>query len=566
MKNMNEEDSNYSAITDEELIRKIRNGDNEVWEKLYKNNEVYIEKIARNKVKKINYGLTQKGDELILELCQAGWSGFVDAIRHYDSAKKKNSKFKTYAASWIDGEMSKALDNYLNRTGATGRVKYHQMIQSVEFDSLDEEQRALLLYANSPKDSEDHDQLVEELKEKLHCTDKGSYTETARVLQLLKLLKMMTDEKHTLSKSQLYGMLELYRLAKDKNSTKLEGDNTLGPAVQKLLQEVDPLEYTQTNDKEYLIKYKDYKNNVVLQNMELDGSRKKGQKKATITDLYYEHPFSYAELDQLIALVAFSDMILEDDKIYLIEKLKATSSVYYNTPFVNDYKKKIEYKEKRIADRFTNNVRSLRNNIPQNLKVLQEAINRLVQVQFRLCGYDEKGMLDTNKGYVHKVSPYHIVVYHDQYYLIGLKENSKNVWHFRIDLMNDVELLRDDKGRYVPIEIKQKDILPLGIRDDEWNPERYLSEHLYMAYDRPKDIQIKIKNTNYTILHDWFGNHYRKLHRKCEEGYDVVEVKTSPAMIVHWAMQYSSYVEILNEDVRKMIREEIEKMNEKYGV
>ena len=38
---------------------------------------------------------------------------------------------------------------------------------------------------------------------------------------------------------------------------------------------------------------------------------------------------------------------------------------------------------------------------------------------------------------------------------------------------------------------------------------------------------------------------------KCGDGYEVVDVTTSPSMIVHWAMQYGDKVEILDEEVRE---------------
>jgi hypothetical protein len=90
-----------------------------------------------------------------------------------------------------------------------------------------------------------------------------------------------------------------------------------------------------------------------------------------------------------------------------------------------------------------------------------------------------------------------------------------------------------------------------------------MSEHLYMAYDEPRKIEIKIKNTDYTFLHDWFGNHYEKIASLSDEE-DLVRVKTSPTMIIHWAMQYAGKVEILDEEIREKIREEIENLEEKY--
>lgn len=91
-----------------------------------------------------------------------------------------------------------------------------------------------------------------------------------------------------------------------------------------------------------------------------------------------------------------------------------------------------------------------------------------------------------------------------------------------------------------------------------------MSEHLNMGYDEPQDIRIRIRDTDYTILHDWFGDHYEKTGEPCEEGCNIVRVRTSPSMIVHWAMQYGTAVEIMDEWIRDRIREEIGKLKEMY--
>ena len=97
-----------------------------------------------------------------------------------------------------------------------------------------------------------------------------------------------------------------------------------------------------------------------------------------------------------------------------------------------------------------------------------------------------------------------------------------------------------------------------------WNPEKYMSEHLYMGYDKPRDILIKIKSGDYTFLHDWFGNHYEKTSNSDEEGMDIVKIKTSPSMMVHWAMQYAGKVEVLDEEIIGLIRMELVKAREIY--
>ena len=135
--------------------------------------------------------------------------------------------------------------------------------------------------------------------------------------------------------------------------------------------------------------------------------------------------------------------------------------------------------------------------------------------------------------------------------------------------MSDVEIILDEEGKIVPVELTEFEGLP--ILNTDWDPEKYMAEHLNMAYDEPQDIRIKIKNTDYTIIHDWFGNHYEKADEVIaldEEGneihYDIVKVRTSPSMIVHWAMQYGSRVEIMDEEIRKRIIVESRKVVTSY--
>ena len=106
--------------------------------------------------------------------------------------------FSTYAASWINGEMSKALDDYLNSTGVTGRVKYHQMIQSVSMDSSEKQENIMSSISEDMNSAFDFDSFITELKEKMNCTNQESYSETERAIQILTILKMMTDENHKL--------------------------------------------------------------------------------------------------------------------------------------------------------------------------------------------------------------------------------------------------------------------------------------------------------------------------------------------------------------------------------
>ncbi len=67
---------------------------------------------------------------------------------------------------------------------------------------------------------------------------------------------------------------------------------------------------------------------------------------------------------------------------------------------------------------------------------------------------------------------------------------------------------------------------------------------------------------------DWLGDTF-KINKSrtadCEEGYEVVDVVTFPNMIVPWAMQYSDFVEVSDEEVRKRIKLGIRQIERRYN-
>ncbi len=317
------------------------------------------------------------------------------------------------------------------------------------------------------------------------------------------------------------------------------------------------MEYSNENENLYKIKYEGYKEDRLKKKI----NKECGKKASDITRFSYVHVFDNAELDKLIQLICFSDMLSVDEKSQLINKLIGTASSYYKTPFWDD--KKIKFNPRAIHGRFSGRKQADNIQFAENLKIIQQAVNNLVSIKFSFNRVTAQHEMEPTTEHFHILSPYHLVVYHDKYYCIGLKRDNHKIWHYRVDLMSDIEMIRDEEGKIVPIEVSAFEGLP--IFNAYWNPEKYMAEHLNMAWDEPRNIQIKIKNTGYTMIHDWFGEHYEKTNES-EEGYDVVIVKTSPTMIVHWAMQYGMAVEILDEGIRKKIREEIAGMAEKYKI
>lgn len=516
-------------LTNEEvknLISKIQSGDNEAWESLYHNYERYVHDRAWTRLRNLNISEDRKKD-MEEELYQAGWKGFLSCIHAYDPQK---GEFLTYATHYIDGEMSKEIEFALNSLGLTEIVNLQTAIAPCA--------------SGSGTSVEDAPNL-------------GRYSAERRVLQIMEVLRLLTDEEHSLSKDELGSLLRLYRIAKYHNGTPLEAWNTLTSTIENMLTEVNPPEYTGKNDGEYKVKYEGYKEN----RLNAKRNKERGKKAADITGFSYMHIFDHTELDSLIQLVCFSDMFSNEDKQRLVEKLVSTASQYYQTPFQDG--KKLRFNPKGIHGRFSGRIIQDNRQFAEKINIIQQAVNNLCQIRFKFNHYTAEHEMVPKSEYLHVLSPYHLVVYHDNYYCIGLKKEDKRIWHYRVDLMSDVEILTDGNGKIVPIDVCAFEGLP--ICNAYWNPEKYMAEHLNMAYDEPKEIRIKIRDTDYTILHDWFGNHYEKTKQPCETGYDIVAVRTSPFMMVHWAMQYADAVEVMDEDIREKIRDEIKKMKEKYG-
>ena len=586
----------------EALIKEIRSGNNEAWEKIYHQFEVYIHDCCWNRLLKF-YMSDADRLELEKDLYMAGWQGFVESLKNHDPEK---GKFLTYATYYINGEISKELDLQLNPLGLTERPKPVKKKDAHEAEgvvisriSIDDErisENTLSYGLMREKESDEtetgisgneslnrmseiaellrHERDSKEELEKLlsenGISDLGGYSNERSTLQLLEILKQTTDEKHTVSKDELKRLLRLYRISKYKNNTSVPVDNTFNRIVAEILLELNPYEYTGENDSEYRIKYDGYTEDKL--NKSIKGKKSSSQKVESgsapvLNGLHYVHPFEYEETDRLVQLISFSDMLSVNEKEKLIGKISELTGKYYTTPYWDG--KNLKFNPRGVHSRFTGKKTSDRESLANNLKTLQYAVNNLAQVRFRFNRYNADHELVPTSEYMHELSPYHLVVYHDNYYCIGLKKGDSRVWHYRVDLMSDVEIILDEEGKIVPVELTDFEGLP--ILNTDWDPEKYMAEHLNMAYDEPQDIRIKIRNTDYTIIHDWFGDHYEKVDEVIatdEDGndihYDIVKVRTSPSMIVHWAMQYGGRVEIMDEEIREKIISETGLIRGKY--
>ena len=542
----NDEIKNESQLRDQqirEMIGRIKSGDQSVWDDLLQ----FCEKDIQSRVWKVGMrGIDEASGidrtRLQEDLMQAGTIGFFKAVRKFDP--ERNNMFMTFAIYDIDGEIRDERRNQLNHLGLAG-MSYKRRVHKQSALSLENDPEIVnMILAKDHSDEEGGTVLNP-------SPDCGKYSPDRLALQILEILKKVTDEDHRLTKTQLTRLLNLYQRAKYDNGHQI-ADNTVTKTINGIMAELNPEEWTKENDRDFKIKYTGYQENRQKAKLNKEG------KKVDVTGFSYVHTFTYRELNQLIPLICLSEMLSREDKTELVRKLVDTASTYYNTPFWSD--NHLEYNtgaivSNRIGAGTNDSLERFRTNLVQ----VQKAVNSLSKIRFRFNQYNESKEMIPKSDHYHVLSPYHLVIYHDNYYCIGLLEGdeTKRIRHYRVDLMSDVELVKQK------IDVTNFEGLP--IFNPNWDAEKYMAEHLYMGYDEPQDIRIKIRNDDYTILHDWFGAHYEKTNESCEEGYDIVKVRTSPFMIVRWALQYGTNVEIMDEEIRDEVRKELERLEEMYG-
>lgn len=132
--------------------------------------------------------------------------------------------------------------------------------------------------------------------------------------------------------------------------------------------------------------------------------------------------------------------------------------------------------------------------------------------------------------------PYYMVVYHELYYLICSKPGTGKISHYRIDLMSNVGFAKDEN-------------------------EKYMREHLYMFYDEPRSIILKVHSENYTAVHDHFGDHYTVLGSD-GKGYDRIKVTCSANAMAVLVMQYAGMFRVDDEEVKKLVREKMKALED----
>lgn len=410
----------------------------------------------------------------------------------------------------------------------------------------------------------------------------ADYDTVKRALDILKILKEATDSEPDSENAMSLGKLREKLKAKEDNGNA----KTISGTVDRILMAVNPEYYDEDLKSEYKVIFDGYEEDPIrvrtaIRNWKQkkaayrrkmkkekpeisDEELKKGMPKLDlkleeddednvdqsekydellkrvppVTNLRYVHDFSFDELDTIINALYFSKTVNEEERDRLIYKLAKLSSKRYQKKWFSENNDRPVIKN--IFQGIVNNNDASRTELKKNIALIQSAIDEKVKIQFIMNVYNAERKLvpswtdKKGKAILRKVTPYHILVYNDRYYMLANYERYSNLSIWRIDLMSNVKLL-EEAGRSKQ-EIK-------GMTNT-WNGQEYMEQHLNMFYDDPVKVTLKVPNDHYTMMVDWFGNSFVKW-RAIDEKYDMVFVACSEQAMINWAMQYSDVVEVL---------------------
>lgn len=236
----------------------------------------------------------------------------------------------------------------------------------------------------------------------IYCIIEGGHNvknkSILRAIKILEYLKKNSDSEHPVKKSDLLNSSELKPYMGDKEACR---DTIVGLAMAMNFDEYDI-----RPEKDWKIYFKAFKNNYGTE--DLDEQNDDDIPKLNLHGgVYYNHAFSYDEINNIIDGIMFSKTLDTKSANELIEKIENTLTSKF-------YKKSAKcicrVKEPILVDKDL---------LRRNLFTIQKAIDDKVQISFYFNGFNCEKKLVRNNVEKYTVSPYYVVASGGRYYLLA---------------------------------------------------------------------------------------------------------------------------------------------------
>lgn len=259
---------------------------------------------------------------------------------------------------------------------------------------------------------------------------------------------------------------------------------------------------------------------------------------------YCDSYFEQSELQLLADALICTGRIPQRQKRDLFEKLHALGGGFKISGLDNIYSanpKVLENKQ-----------------IFRTIDVLSEALTAGSCVQFKLGSFDVNGALSAQEKKLYIVEPLFMAVSNGRYYLVAKYSHYDSFAHFRVDLMLDANVCRDEKGKLLQAQTRALKRPAV---------QKYIDEHLYMYTDASSTIVFRIPDIPLARHHvfDYFGSSAHFNPSKEVAKHLDVTVQSNEKAMRYWAMQFSDIVEVLKpESLRDDIQDAARRVIETY--
>lgn len=246
--------------------------------------------------------------------------------------------------------------------------------------------------------------------------------------------------------------------------------------------------------------------------------------------------FELPELKLLADAVASSRFLTEKKSAELLKKLGRLSSVYEA--------KQIQ-RQIFIADR----VKSMNERIYMNIDAIHRAIAERKKISFKYFDYDMKKKKHYRDG-IRTCSPYALTWADERYYLVAYYEKYDGISHFRVDRMENVEILNEKAQSY----------------PDGFNLSAYLSSTFSMFSGKAEEVKLRFDKSLINAVIDRFGKNIA-IFPDGENNFIVrTQIKTEhPEPFFGWLFQFGTMAEILEPSgLREKYSDILKSVAEKY--
>ena len=186
-----------------------------------------------------------------------------------------------------------------------------------------------------------------------------------------------------------------------------------------------------------------------------------------------------------------------------------------------------------------------------NIGIIDEAIEKGRQIEYDYVKYGADKKLHVTSH--QRGTPYLLILHNQRYYLMSLNEKFKTVFYNRVDHITGVRLTDDPATPIRTVPGYENGI----------DYKRFSTALPYMFSDQPEPVEFLAEEWVIDQVIDWFGKEIR-ITPADEKRYRVC-VRSSPAAMAYWALQYAGAVEILSPaSLREDVKNTLAKAAEKY--